>query len=68
MRKTKQQDSTNIILPAKADYLGYCSCFQGKVVDVEDVSRILAFIRDPISNNSAWVKRTDIKFKQFKLR
>lgn len=62
MRKTKQ-DSTNIVLPAKADYLGYCPCFQGKVVDVEDVSRILAFIRDPISNDSAWVKRSDIKFK-----
>lgn len=62
MRKTKQ-DSTNIVLPAKADYLGYCPCFQGKVVDVEDVSKVLAFIRDPISNDSAWVKRTDIKFK-----
>jgi hypothetical protein len=62
MRKTKQ-NSTNIVLPAKADYLGYCPCFQGKVVDVEDVSKVLAFIRDPISNDSAWVKRSDIKFK-----
>lgn len=62
MRKTKQ-NSTNIVLPAKAEYLGYCPCFQGKVVDVEDVSKILAFIRDPISNDSAWVKRSDIKFK-----
>ena len=62
MRKTKQ-DSTNIVLPAKADYLGYCPCFQGKVVDVENVSKVLAFIRDPISNDSAWVKRSDIKFK-----
>ena len=62
MRKTKQ-NSTNIVLPAKAEYLGYCPCFQGKVVDVEDVSKVLAFIRDPISNDSAWVKRSDIKFK-----
>lgn len=62
MRKTRQ-NSTNIVLPAKAEYLGYCPCFQGKIVDVEDVSRILAFIRDPISNASAWVKQTDIKFK-----
>ena len=62
MRKTKQ-NSTNIVLPAKAEYLGYCPCFQGKVVDVEDVSKVLAFIRDPISNASAWVKRSDIKFK-----
>lgn len=62
MRKTKQ-NSTNIVLPAKAEYLGYCPCFQGKVVDVEDVSKILAFIRDPNTRNAAWVKRTDIKFK-----
>ena len=51
------------MLPAKADYLGYCPCFQGKVVDVEDVSKVLAFIRDPNTRNAAWVKRTDIKFK-----
>jgi hypothetical protein len=62
MRKTKQ-NSTNIVLPAKADYLGYCPCFQDKVVDVEDVSKVLAFIRDPNTRNAAWVKRTDIKFK-----